>query len=72
LHPFKQYAGSQARYNDEYGEQQLVEAYTHHITDFTNAGLKHGFKISMIKEYFDNDDKSTIPRILALLLQKTT
>ena len=70
LHPFKQYAGSQARYNNESGEQQLVEAYTHHISDFTNAGAKYGFTTINIQEWFDNDDKATIPRILTLLLQR--
>ena len=69
LHPFKQYAGSKARFNTEAGEQ-VVNCYNHHITDFTDAAIQNGFEIKLIKEYFDNSDKNTIPRILTLLFQK--
>ena len=69
LHPFKQYAGSQARFNTTSGEQ-LVDAYTHHISDFTTTGSKHGFNIVLVKEYFDENDRKNIPRILTLLMQK--
>lgn len=69
LHPFKQYAGSKARFNTEEGEQ-VVSCYNHHITDFTDAADKNGFCLELIKEYFDDNDRSTLPRILTLLLKK--
>jgi 2-polyprenyl-3-methyl-5-hydroxy-6-metoxy-1,4-benzoquinol methylase len=69
LHPFKQYAGSKARFNTEAGEQ-VVSCFNHHITDFTNAASHNGFYVELINEYFDNNDKSTLPRILTLLLKK--
>lgn len=69
LHPFKQYSGSQARYETEEGTQ-LVTAFTHHISDYTNAALKAGLQLTLLKEYFDDEDKTTMPRILALLLSK--
>ena len=65
VHPFKQYSGSKARFITDKGEQ-IVEAFTHHISDFTDAAKKNGLKIEEIKEYFDDDDRSNIPRILAL------
>ncbi len=40
LHPFKQYAGSKARFNTEAGEQ-VVNCYNHHITDFTDAAIQN-------------------------------
>jgi len=69
LHPFKQYSGSKARFETEEG-LQIVTCFTHHISDFTNAAEEHGFQVVLIDEFFDNDDRSNIPRILTLLLQK--
>ena len=70
LHPFKQYTGSKPRFDTESGEQ-IVTAFTHHITDFTEAANNNGLKTIEIKEYFDDNDRSTIPRILTLVFQKT-
>ena len=69
LHPSKQYTGSKARFQTEAGEQ-LVPAFTHHLTDFTDAAKNNGLELEVIKEYFDNDDRSTPPRILALKFRK--
>jgi 2-polyprenyl-3-methyl-5-hydroxy-6-metoxy-1,4-benzoquinol methylase len=69
LHPFKQYAGSKARYQTAEGEQ-LVTCFNHHLSDFTTAAINNGFSITTIQEYFDEDNKSNLPRILALLFQK--
>ncbi|MGZ8537809.1 MAG: class I SAM-dependent DNA methyltransferase [Flavisolibacter sp.] len=69
LHPFKQYTGSKARYQTVEGEQ-VVECYTHHISDFTNAAKKHGLEIVELKEYFDDEGKEGIPRILSLMFKK--
>lgn len=70
LHPFKQYTGSKARFDTEEG-QQVVTCYTHHISDFTRAAQKWGFSVADINEYFDDNDRSTIPRIISLLLKKS-
>lgn len=69
LHPFKQYAGSKARFITAEGEQ-VVSCYNHHVSDFVQAAQKHGFKIVNINEYFDDDDRASIPRILTMLLSK--
>ncbi len=69
LHPFKQYSGSKARFATAQGEH-IVTCYNHHISDFTNAAKENNFDIIEIHEYFDDDDKSTIPRILTMLFQK--
>ncbi|WP_242927232.1 class I SAM-dependent methyltransferase [Pontibacter vulgaris] len=69
LHPFKQYAGSKARFETEQG-LHVVECYNHHVSDFTRAAKNHGLTLTAIEEHFDNDDRSEIPRILTLLLQK--
>jgi hypothetical protein len=69
LHPFKQYTGSKARFETEQG-QQVVTCFNHHVTDFVNAAKNNGFGLENLTEYFDEDDRNTIPRILTLLFRK--
>ena len=71
LHPFKQYTGSKARFETEAG-LHIVQCYNHHISDFVLGARKHGLLLVELNEYFDGDDRSSIPRILTLLLQKTS
>jgi ubiquinone/menaquinone biosynthesis C-methylase UbiE len=69
LHPFKQYTGSKARFETEEG-LQIVSCYKHHVSDFMQAAKQNGLIIEEVKEYFDNNDHSTIPRILVLIFRK--
>lgn len=69
LHPFKQYAGTKARFETENGTE-VVTCFNHHISDFIQPALQHGFTVISINEYFDDNDRTTIPRILTILLQK--
>jgi 2-polyprenyl-3-methyl-5-hydroxy-6-metoxy-1,4-benzoquinol methylase len=69
LHPFKQYSGSKARFDSENG-LQVVECFTHNISEFVHAAKKYGFSLLDINEYFDDNDHNTIPRILTILLKK--
>jgi len=70
LHPFKQYTGSKARFDTAEG-QQVVPCFDHHISDFTQSAKKYGLSLVDINEYFDDDDRTTIPRIVILLFQKS-
>lgn len=69
LHPFKQYTGSKARFDTDEG-LQVLECFTHNISDFIDVARKHGLTIVDIDEYFDNDDKTSVPRIFVLFLKK--
>lgn len=69
LHPFKQYAGSKARFETSSGTE-VVTCFNHHITDFINAANNNGFKLLLLEEQFDEGDRSQIPRILNLLFEK--
>ena len=69
LHPFKQYTGTKARFETEEG-QQMVTCFNHHISDFTQLSEKYGFTILKINEYFDDQERISLPRILTLLLTK--
>ncbi len=69
LHPYKQYAGSKARF--ETGEETLVlDCYTHPISEFTQYAKQNGFSIVDLNEWFDEDISKEIPRILTLLFRK--
>jgi siroheme synthase (precorrin-2 oxidase/ferrochelatase) len=69
LHPFKQYSGSKASFENEEGKQ-IVVCFTHHISEFTNLAQQNGLTITELKEYFDDKDTTSIPRILTLKLIK--
>lgn len=70
LHPFKQYTGSKARFETESGTQ-IVECYNHHVSEFTQTAARHGLSVLSLNEYFDNNDKDTLPRILSIIFRKT-
>ncbi len=69
LHPFKQYAGSKARFETENGVQ-VVDCFNHHVSDFIQTAKINGLTLIDINEYFDDDNRNEIPRILTLLLKK--
>ena len=69
LHPFKQYLGTKARFDTENGVFEL-ECFVHHISDFSEAAAQNGFHFIEIKEWFDDDDRNNIPRILTMLFKK--
>jgi ubiquinone/menaquinone biosynthesis C-methylase UbiE len=69
LHPFKQYTGSKARFETPEGVQ-VVQCFNHNISDFINAAKKYGLRIVEINEYFDDNVRTTIPRIISILFNK--
>ncbi len=68
LHPFKQYAGSKARFEGGNGEQ-VLECYQHHVTDYTKAAVASGFAIEDISEWFDGGGRGEPPRLIAFLFR---
>lgn len=68
LHPFKQYAGSKARFDTEKGRVEL-ECYTHNISEFFKSAKAHGFSLIDLDEWFDEEDNASVPRILTLLFR---
>ena len=69
LHPFKQYTGSKAKFENENGIIEL-EVFTHHIIEYINAAINSGFKILEFNEWFDNDNKKDIPRLISFVFEK--
>lgn len=71
LHPFKQYTGSKARFETEKGTQ-VVQCFNHNISDFIDAAKDHGLELLKLNEYFDDNDRNSLPRILTLIFKKKT
>ena len=69
LHPFKQYTGTKARFDTDEG-RHIVECFNHNISDFIQAARQHNLILVDLNEYFDNNDRTTIPRILTLIFKK--
>lgn len=68
LHPFKQYQGSKARFDTESGVFEL-ECFVHHISEFFQAEKMNNFELVDLKEWFDDDDKTAIPRLLTMIFK---
>lgn len=69
LHPFKQYNGTKARFETKEG-LHIVQCYDHHVSDFVHAGKQSGLILEDLNEYFDDEEKSSLPRILTLVMKK--
>ncbi len=69
LHPFKQYQGSKARFETGAGVFEL-ECFVHHVSEFFAAARNNNFAVAELREWFDDDDKQQIPRLLTMILEK--
>jgi ubiquinone/menaquinone biosynthesis C-methylase UbiE len=68
LHPFKQYSGSKARFETEKG-LQVLDCFTHHISDFINTAKTNELTLLDLGEHFD-EGNAQLPRLLTLLFRK--
>jgi ubiquinone/menaquinone biosynthesis C-methylase UbiE len=65
LHPYRQYGGTQAHFEDEAtGETVVIDAFTHPVSEFVNTGIEAGFAVRRMGEWrADGDDR---PRLLSI------
>jgi malonyl-CoA O-methyltransferase len=69
LHPFRQYEGKKARFNQ--GESLTeIPAFVHHISDFLKAATNSGLKLAKLDERWHLEDLNKPPRIISLLFEK--
>jgi hypothetical protein len=69
LHPFKQYAGTKARF--ERGEEIIeLNVFIHHISDFTNSASANGLKLVSLKEYWHEMDENKPPRLVSFIFER--
>ena len=66
LHPFKQYSGTKARFETGSGVYEL-ECFVHHVSEFFAAARNNNFGVIELKEWFDDNDGKTIPRLLIMM-----
>jgi ubiquinone/menaquinone biosynthesis C-methylase UbiE len=68
LHPFKQYAGTKARFEIENGTFEL-ECFVHNISEFFEVAKSNNFDVIELKEWFDDENKTEIPRLLTMIFE---
>ena len=68
LHPFKQYLGSKARFEDK-ENSTVLEVYKHHLSDYLNAAENNELKLIKMQEWFD-EDINDIPRLISFVFKK--
>jgi ubiquinone/menaquinone biosynthesis C-methylase UbiE len=69
LHPFRQYQGGKARYQN--GEQTIeVDAYVHHLSDFLHAARQQPLSLLNFNEYWHAEDAGKPPRLATFLFRK--
>lgn len=69
LHPYKQYKGSKARFENAEGKV-VLDCFTHHLSDYVSAARKFGLKVEELKEFFVPGQETQLPQIFALLLKR--
>jgi ubiquinone/menaquinone biosynthesis C-methylase UbiE len=68
LHPYRQLQASRARFEHD-GKLIELEYFTHHISDFLNAAHKNKMKCIRLMEWFDDNDRTSVPRLVSFLFQ---
>lgn len=69
LHPFRQYQGAKAGF--QYGSSRIeINAFTHHISDFLYAGRSNGLVLEDFQEWWHQEDKDELPRLVTFLFVK--
>lgn len=69
LHPFKQYLGRKATFvvGDETVE---IDAFVHAVSDFLDAGRRHGFTLDKFTEWWRQPDHSQPPLLATFMFVK--
>lgn len=71
LHPFKQYLGSKATFQQN--ETRIeVPAFVHHISEFLDIATNTGFILTSFKEWWHTDDQDTPPRLVSFMFSRKT
>jgi ubiquinone/menaquinone biosynthesis C-methylase UbiE len=68
LHPFKQYSGTKARFEMENKVFEL-ECFIHNISEYFDVAKSNNFDVIELKEWFDDEDESEIPRLLTMMFE---
>ena len=69
LHPFRQYQGKKARFEQGGGVVE-VPAFVHHISDLVNTASDFGLFLEKLNEWWHEQDQDKPPRIVSFLFEK--
>ena len=69
LHPFRQYQGTQARFQNDDGTV-FIRAFVHHLSDFIEAAEQNGFLFRTMKEWWHDEDQNKSPRLVSFMFEK--
>ena len=69
LHPFRQYQGTQANFRNDQ-ETVEIDAFVHHLSDFTEAARKNGLSLESMNEWWHEEDLNKPPRLVSFLFKK--
>ena len=69
LHPFRQYQGTQARFQQQERTTHIT-AFLHHITDFLSAAEGSRLKLVKLDEWWHADDDGQLPRLISFMFAK--
>jgi len=65
LHPYRQFGGTQAHFEEEAtSETVVIDAFTHPVSEFVNAGIEAGFAVREMGEWWADGDEQ--PRLLTV------
>ncbi len=65
LHPYRQFGGTQAHFEDEAtGETVVIDAFTHPVSEFVNTGVEAGFAMREMGEW--RAEGGEHPRLLTI------
>lgn len=69
LHPFKQYLGSQAKFQRGSVEVK-IPAFVHHISEFIDSAGRAGLTLVSFKEWWHETEPDLPPRLVSFLFEK--
>lgn len=69
LHPFRQYQGTKANFQRDHQTTE-IEAFVHHLSDFTGAAADAGLSLTSVKEWWHEEDHGKPPRLVSFIFEK--
>ena len=69
LHPFRQYKGTKANFRTT-DEAIEIDAFVHHLSDFTESARANGLSLRMMKEWWHEEDQNKLPRLVSFMFEK--
>jgi ubiquinone/menaquinone biosynthesis C-methylase UbiE len=70
LHPFRQYQGTKARFQQAEATTQ-IPAFQHHFTDFLQAAEANEMKLLKLDEWWHEEDEGKPPRLISFMFAKS-